>query len=292
MNTCDSNVITRQYLDSLLIEERLIDSVLADTSVELFGRTYKTPIMNAAFSHLGSYSEGNAAVEMAVGMKEAGALNWWGMSNDEEMEAILGTGADTVKIIKPFADESLIYHELHHAIEHGAVAVGMDIDHSYGRNGAYDNVLGFEMRSKSREQMAAYIKEAGDVPFIVKGVLSVHDALACKEAGAAGIMISHHHGIMDSAVPPLRILPTIREAVGEDYPVFVDCGMDSATDVFKALALGANAVSVSRHILPMIAEENGVQKRIDQMTAELRTIMSRTGAKTVGEISSDVIWTL
>lgn len=95
----DSNRITRAYLDSLLVEQRLIDSDLPDLTTTIFGKKYSTPIMSAAFSHLHSYGS-NAAVEMAKGIKEAGALNWWGLSNDAEMESIFATGCDTVKIIK------------------------------------------------------------------------------------------------------------------------------------------------------------------------------------------------
>lgn len=289
----DSNLITRQYLDSILIEERLVNSKLADSSVCVFGHHYHTPIMSAAFSHLQSYSNGEvAAVAMATGMRNAGALNWWGMSNDSEMESIFQTGADTVKIVKPFADESLIFHEIEFAVQHGAIAVGMDIDHCYSSNGRYDNVLGYEMRPKTQERIHKYVLAAGETPFIVKGVLSVDDAKRCVEAGAKGLMVSHHHGIIDYAVPPLMVLPDIRKEIGNDIELFVDCGMDSAMDVYKALALGANAVSVSRHILHFLKEDgsSGVKSRIDEMTLNLVSIMSRTGAENIDDISSSVLW--
>ena len=51
----DANVITEKYMDSILIEERLIDSVVADTSIEFFGERFDSPIMTPAFSHLGEY---------------------------------------------------------------------------------------------------------------------------------------------------------------------------------------------------------------------------------------------
>ena len=289
----DSNAITREYLDSILVEERLINSKLADCSVNIFGHNYQTPIMSAAFSHLQSYCNGeNAAVAMATGMQSAGALNWWGMSNDAEMESIFRTGADTVIIVKPFADESLIFHEIDFALKHGAIAVGMDIDHCYSSAGKYDNVLGYEMRPKTQEQIHKYILAAGETPFIVKGVLSVDDAKKCVEAGAKGLLISHHHGIIDYAVPPLRVLPDIRKAIGNDIELFVDCGMDSAMDVYKALALGADAVSVSRHILQFLKQDGsrGVENRIDEMTQNLVSIMSRTGADNIKDISSSVLW--
>lgn len=286
----DSNSITRAYLDSLLVEQRLIDSDLPDLTTTIFKRKYRTPIMNAAFSHLHSLCP-DAASEMAKGMKEAGALNWWGMSNDAEMESIFATGCDTVKIIKPFADEKKILHELEHAVSHGAVAVGMDLDHAYGRSGYYDNVLGEEMRPKTLAQIRGYVKEAGEIPFVIKGVLSLQDAQKCVEAGVKGIMISHHHGILDYAVPPLMILPEIKKKVGNELEIFVDCGMDSGMDVFKALALGASAVSVSRHLLNYLKEgqAQAVTERMNEMAGELRTIMARCGCKSVGDIDQTII---
>lgn len=287
----DSNRITRAYLDSLLVEQRLIDSDLPDLTTTIFGKKYRTPIMNAAFSHLHSLCS-DAAVEMAKGMKEAGALNWWGMSNDAEMESIFATGCDTVKIIKPFADEKKILHELEHAVSHGAVALGMDLDHAYGRNGHYDNVLGEEMRPKTLAQISEYVKEAGKIPFVIKGVLSLQDAQKCAEAGVKGIMVSHHHGILDYAVPPLMILPEIKKKVGNELEIFVDCGIDSGMDVFKALALGASAVSVSRHVLNYLKEgqAQAVTGRMNEMAGELRTVMARCGCKSVESIDQTIIW--
>ena len=52
----DANEITARYMDSLLIKERLIDSVVADTSVEFFGEKFSSPVMTPAFSHLKEFN--------------------------------------------------------------------------------------------------------------------------------------------------------------------------------------------------------------------------------------------
>ena len=70
----------------------------------------------------------------------------------------------------------------------------MDIDHAFGRGGAFDTVLGYPMEAKSLEQLQRYCA-ATSLPFVVKGVLSVQDARRCLAAGAGGIVVSHHHGI-------------------------------------------------------------------------------------------------
>lgn len=283
-----SDEFTRRYFDSLLITPRYIDSDLPDTSIELFGRKFDTPVMTAALSHLHKICD-NAMAEFALGAKNAGAAHFVGMTEDDELEAILATGAATVKIIKPHENEDLIYHKLEHAAKNGAFAVGMDIDHCFSGDGKYDFVLGYPQKPKTLEQLRSYINATG-LPFIVKGVLSVSDALKSVEAGAQAILISHHHGMMDYMVPPLMVLPEIKRAVKGRVRIIVDCGIESGMDVFKALALGADAVCIGRHLMdPLKNGSKGVSERITAINNELKSIMARTGFKTVAEIDSSVI---
>ncbi|MCR4635306.1 MAG: alpha-hydroxy-acid oxidizing protein, partial [Butyrivibrio sp.] len=94
------------------------------------------------------------------------------------------------------------------------------------------------------------------------------------------------------AVPPLQILPEIREVVGDKLEIYADCGFDTALDVFKALAIGAKAVSVSRAILDKTYDTGaeGVTKEINSMTAELVSIMGRCGFATTDSINDSVLW--
>ena len=285
----NSNEITREYFDSLLLEMRSIDSDLPSTRFELFGESFETPVMTAALSHLHKICP-NAMTEIAKGARDAGAVHWVGMGESEEMESIFATGARTVRIIKPHANNDDVLRRIEHAVSHGAFAVGMDIDHAFSGNGRYDNVFGLEMRPKTREEIEMFAR-AAKVPFIVKGVLSVSDALKCAEAGASGILVSHHHGIMDYAVPPLQILPDIVKAVGGRVKIIADCGFESGMDVFKALALGADCVCVGRNLMkPLENGAAGVTRRINEITGELRSVMARTGAKCLSDIDSSVIW--
>lgn len=288
----DSNRITREYLDSLLIETRYIDSVLPDTALELYGEKFATPIMTAAFSHLDKiYKCPDGMRDTAYGAYQANAVMWAGMG--DEMEVMARTGAKIIKIIKPYEDEELIFKQMQEAQDHGALAVGMDIDHSFTGNGQYDNVFGDRMHSKTVEDLKRYIA-ATPLPFIVKGVLSVQDACKSYEAGAKGIVVSHHHGISDYAIPPLKVLPHIVQEVGGKMPVFVDCGIDSGFDAFKAIALGATAVCVGHSILEDLVREgsDGVRKRLDAMTCELAGVMARTGCASLSSIDVSAIWTI
>jgi isopentenyl diphosphate isomerase/L-lactate dehydrogenase-like FMN-dependent dehydrogenase len=287
----DSNQITRDYFDSLLVEMRHIDSVIPSTTLELYGERFDTPVMMAALSHLNKVRE-NGMVEMAKGAFLANAVNWAGMGEEEELEAITATGAKTIKIIKPYADNQIIFRKIEHAKKCGALAVGMDVDHSFSGNGKYDNVLGHPMTSKTLDEIKEFVKST-DLPFIIKGVLSEQDTIKCLGAGVRGIVVSHHHGIMDYAIPPLKILPKIASIVNKQIPIFVDCGIASGMDVFKALALGATAVSAGRIIMDPLSKDGaiGVKETIIRMTEELAGVMARTCSCDIKYIDSSVIWT-
>lgn len=286
--TSKTDEITREYFNSMLITPRYLDGDLPDISIEMFGKKYNTPVMTAALSHLHNVCD-NGMVEFAKGAKESGALHFVGMGEDAELEAIIASGADTVKIIKPHMDDAEVFRKIEHAVNNGAVAVGMDIDHAISHNGEYDNVFGLPMRPKTTAKLSEYVK-ASKVPFIVKGVLSAADAEKSVEAGAAAILVSHHHGIMDCMVPPLMILPEIVKAVDGKAKIIVDCGIESGMDVFKALALGADGVGIGRNLMDPLKEgHKGVASRIDEINRELKTVMARTGAKSITEIDPSVI---
>lgn len=286
--TSKTDEITREYFNSMLITPRYLDGDLPDISIEMFGKKYNTPVMTAALSHLHNICD-NGMVEFAKGAKESGALHFVGMGEDAELEAIIASGADTVKIIKPHMDDAEVFRKIEHAVNNGAVAVGMDIDHAISHKGEYDNVFGLPMRPKTTAKLSEYVK-ASKVPFIVKGVLSAADAEKSVEAGAAAILVSHHHGIMDCMVPPLMILPEIVKAVDGKAKIIVDCGIESGMDVFKALALGADGVGIGRNLMDPLKEgHKGVASRIDEINRELKTVMARTGAKSITEIDPSVI---
>lgn len=284
--------ITRDYYDSLLLEMRLMEAELPSTEFNLFGESFSSPIMTAALSHLGTFNPDlkGPMVAYAEGARLSNMVHWLGMGSIEEMEQVMATGARTIKIIKPYEDEEEIYKRIRRAEELGALAVGIDIDHTFTKDGEIDVVFGEKMAPKSLSQMKAYV-ESTKLPFIIKGVLSVHDAIKSMEIGAKGIVISHHGGRLNYAVPPLMVLPEIVKAVGEQVKIFVDCGISSGMDAYKALALGASAVSVGGHLIPLIRKGGAfaVSERLAAMNDELRGVMAYTGVKDVYHFDPTVI---
>lgn len=294
MERCwDANVITKRYLDSILIEERLIDSVLPSLETEFLGETFASPVMLPALSHLPAYGgrEKTGLEEYAEAARNRRAVNWCGMMENDMFERIQETGARSVRIIKPYADRGKILDQMAFAAQKGALAVGIDIDHIFG-NGRYDVVLGEEM-APQREEDIRQLVQASKLPFVVKGVLSVSDALKCARAGVRAIVVSHHHGRMPYAVPPLMVLPDIAKALeGTGVEIAVDCSIDTGADAYKALALGADAVSVGRVIMEPLERKGaaGVEEYLDRMNGELALIMGFTGFSRVKEIDASALW--
>lgn len=286
----DSNQITEAYFDRILLKSRLIDSDLPDMTTEFLGETFETPIMTAALSHLHTICP-NGMEQLASAAKRAGAVYFCGMTEDDEIERIVATGARVASIIKPHEKNEEVIRQIRHNVEIGVFAVGVDIDHAYNGNGGYDVVTGYSMKSKSLADMKLFVEAAGDVPFIVKGVLSVEDAEKCVEMGAKAIIVSHHHGIQPSSVPPLMVLPEIKKAVGDKLTIIVDCCLDSGVDVFKALALGADAVCIGRALMDPLheGEEQGAYEAIMKLTNELKSVTARCGYKAVKDIDDKCV---
>ncbi|QGN58587.1 alpha-hydroxy acid oxidase [Nostocoides sp. HKS02] len=124
-------------------------------------------------------------------------------------------------------------------------------------------------------------------PLIVKGVQTVDDARLVLAAGADAIVLSNHGGRqLDRAPVPVRLLPDVREAVGDGAEVLVDTGVMAGSDVVAAVALGATAVLVGRAYLYglMAGGEQGVQRAADILTAEVRRTMALLGAPRIADL--------
>ncbi len=279
----DSVQIARRYLDSLLVESRIVGAEKPDTAFEFLGRTFATPIMTAALSHVD-------LTAMAEGARRAGAPVSIGMGSNDEMGRVLATGAAVMKIIKPYADPEAVLSRIRFAEEHGAMAVGMDVEHAVNvEDPEYSTVLGEQMKLPTLDELRQYVQSTR-LPFFVKGAAGVRDALRCAEIGCAGIILSHHNGLMRYAVPPVMALPKIREAVGSRLLLIADGGIETGFDAFKALALGADAVSVGKVLMPEISQgPESVRSALCRLTAQLQAMMFRAGIPDLRHMDPSVI---
>jgi len=300
--TKSQNRLNREYMESLTLEMRFMDSDYASTKTTLFGHEVPYPIQCAAvcrsrlLDHASPFWEAPYLEEFAQAVADAGSWFWAGAVFIPQLQRLINTGVPVVRIVKPARNEgwdesSHIMYELKEAEARGCIAVGMDIDVFYGEKTGDEPPYRYSLGPKSMEEMRRFV-EATSLPFIVKGVLSVSDALKCQEIGAKGIVVSHHGGeALDYAVPILRVLPHIREAV-PDMTIFVDTGFRRGTDILKALALGADAVCVLTIL--MIAYvghgRRGVADMMRVLADELARNMSICGCQTIEEIDPSILW--
>lgn len=282
----DAIQISRQFLDSLVVEGRIIGSEHPTSKVTVLGMDFETPIMTGALSHL---KRGMAG--LAEGAKIAGAICSVGMGDNDSLSEVLATGAKVIKIIKPYADRDDIFSRIRFAEAHDAIGVGMDVEHAVNTDNDADSiVMDEQMKLPTLQELKEYIKST-KLPFFIKGALSVQDALRAKELGCAGIIMSHHNGLMRWAVPPYMLLPDIRKAVGDDFLLIADGGIQDGFDAFKTLALGADLVCVGRALMPAYDENGpeGVAQVINKMNDELKAMMVRTGSPDPKHIDPGVI---
>ena len=284
-----SDVITRAYIDSLLVEVRHLDAVMPSTEMTLFGKTFATPVATAALSHMGNqYPDGMA--DMADGANQAGALCFSGMGPQDELERMVATGAQVIKIIKPYADRDSVYAKIRHAEEIGCLAVGIDTDHAFDRRHGYDCIEGMEMFPLSSAELKDMVAST-KLPFFIKGVLSRKEARKCLDCGVKGMVVSHHNGRIDTAVPPLMVLPEIAEEVNGEAALFVDCAIQSGLDVLKCLALGATGACVGRPLMQPLREKGpeGVRETIAAITNDLSYSMAMTASPDVKSVDPTIV---
>ncbi len=282
----ETDKLTRDYLDSWMIQPSYIGSQPADITAEYFNETYRSPIMISTLSGMTSVNPGgNVLLAKAADM--TGTLDWNGVLPKEEGLQILEQGTRAVLSSKPLADMDYVLDLIRTYAQHGAKAFVMDADFIFDPDtGDVRNHPKFgQMGVKSIEDLKTMV-QCSDLPIIIKGILSIHDAEACLEAGVKAIVVSHHMGMIDSAVPPYYVVPQIRRALGNQLTIFGDCGIRSGADAFKALVLGCDGVLVARPLMKPFAEgPEQVAELLDQMSAELRFCMSITGSPSLKHLN-------
>ncbi|KAM4069618.1 hypothetical protein ACB094_12G102900 [Castanea mollissima] len=127
-----------------------------------------------------------------------------------------------------------------------------------------------------------------NMPILIKGLLTREDAIKAVKVGVAGIVVSNHGGRqLDYAPATITVLEEVVQAVGGRIPVFFDGGVRRGTDVFKALALGAQAVLIGRPVIYGLAAkgEYGVRQVIKMLKDELELTMALSGCPSVKAIT-------
>ena len=281
-----------------MLMDTICENRPVDTRCHLFGQEFAYPFfagpVGAVNLHYGEKYKDAAYNDILVSAcAEAGIAAFTGDGTNPEVmeaatEAIRRSGGVGVPTVKPWSG-AVVREKMELVRGCGAFAAAMDID---AAGLPFLKNMTPPAGSKTTAELAEIIRSAG-VPFIVKGIMTVKGALKARDAGAAAIVVSNHGGrVLDQCPATAEVLPEIAEAVGDSMTVLVDGGIRCGTDIFKALALGADGVLICRPFVTAVygGEKEGVAELVGRLGAELKDTMAMCGAHSLGEITREMVW--
>jgi len=153
-------------------------------------------------------------------------------------------------------------------------------------DGTGATIAGFDTSSMTWDYIDR-LKAATAMKVVVKGIVTAEDASSCVRHGVDAVYVSNHGGRAEaSGWGALESLPEVVKAVDGAVPVLVDSGFRRGADIFKALALGADAVCIGRAYIWGLAAfgQSGVEKVLEMLNAELRMVMGQMGTPSLADI--------
>ncbi|ABX42618.1 FMN-dependent alpha-hydroxy acid dehydrogenase [Lachnoclostridium phytofermentans ISDg] len=278
--------------------DTLVAASNIDTKRTIYGKEFAYPFfagpVGAISLHYGdSYNDLTYNEVLVKACADAGIAAFTGDGvNPEVMKAatdciklVDGVGVPTVKPwnLNTIKEKSQLIKDCN------AFAVAMDVD---AAGLPFLKNMQPPAGRKSVEELREIIQQINR-PFIVKGVMTVKGAEKAFEAGASGILVSNHGGrVLDQCPSTAEVLEEIAKEFKGKMTIFVDGGIRSGADLFKSLALGADAAIIARPFVTAVfgGGYEGVRSYIQKIGAELIDVMEMCGVSSLDEITSECIW--
>lgn len=298
------NVAARNYeawKDYRLAMDTISHAFTSTCATEILGHEFDLPVMVGPVGDVNRHygekydtaSYNDTVLRAAAG---AGTVAWIGDGLDPRLltdglgliDRLDGAGVAT---IKPWSMD-VVFEKLDTALDVHPTAVAMDIDAA-----GLPFLRGQEPPAGAKSvddlrQIARRCHDA-DVPFVIKGIMTVKGATKAVRAGADAIVVSNHGGrVLDGVPATAEVLPEIVDEVGHAITVLVDGGIRSGIDVFRALALGARGVLMCRPFVVATygGGAEGVKTYLAQIASELCDAMEMCGAERVTDIDREMLW--
>jgi isopentenyl diphosphate isomerase/L-lactate dehydrogenase-like FMN-dependent dehydrogenase len=296
---------------------RLVDVSKADLSVEAFGSTWETPIFLCPVgSQLAFNPEGELATARAArARRHTMILSSSTSTGVEDVANALGAPPwYQLYMPRTWDDTEMLVKRVEAA---GCPVLVWTVDLLAGRNtptmtrGArqdtrncvachtkgpgtpihrpmFDRLAGQYNPPEATWAYVGRLKKLTKMKVMLKGIDSAEDARLAVENGADGLVVSNHGGrATETLRATIDCLPEVVDAVGGRIPVFVDGGFRHGTDIYKALASGARGVGIGRPYIWGLSAfgQEGVERVLEILRAELTLVMRQMGTPTVREIS-------
>ena len=304
------------YTKVQLRPRRLVDVSQVDTSVELFGRRYASPILLAPVGNQQKiHVDGELASARAALRQES--LMACSMMTNASIGEIAAVGGAYWLQLYPSTNREFTKKLMHDAAAAGCDTVVLTIDGP--TRGNHEASRWFALtrdRSQSQPRMRlgnfenfkgrrgigdpslawddlAWFRDNTELNFVLKGIMTHEDARLSRKYGVDGIIVSNHGGRQEgSGRGTLDVLPQIVEELKGRMPVLIDGGIRRGSDVYAALALGADAVCIGRPYLWGLGAygQAGVEKCLAILQAELTRTMQFAGVTSIAEITTESVY--
>ncbi len=291
----------RLALDSLALRPRvLVDVSKVDTSTTVLGHELRIPVMMAPIGSLQLITP-EGAVASAKAAEEFGVVNFVSSVTQPALEeTAASTRSDKIFQLYIRGDLTWVEEILGRVRRSGYKALCLTVDSAYYGNRERQLLNRWlppskrvETSNRAFQAMLTWetmdaIKEIGGLPFLLKGVATAEDAALAVEHGVDVVYVSNHGGRqLDHGQGTMAMLPEIVRAVGGKAEVVIDGGFLRGTDVVKAVALGAKAVTIGKLQGWALgaAGHAGLVRALELLENEIRVAMGLLGVTRVDQLN-------
>ncbi|WP_236037285.1 alpha-hydroxy acid oxidase [Marinomonas vulgaris] len=312
----------RQKLDDVLLQQRILCEGMGQGSCQqtLFGRTLALPLLIAPLAYqklahpMGELASVQAAAAQGVGF----CLSTLASSTIEQVAEVSGQAERWFQLYcQPSREETLRLVRRAEAAGYSAIIVTADAPINGVRNAEQragfalpegvsavnldalakpqqgDSVFACWMGQAPDWQTLEWLRGQTDLPLLLKGVMHPDDAIRAIALGIDGLVVSNHGGrVLDSQPSTIEVLPRIRQAIGPNLPILLDSGIRRGSDIFKAIALGADAVLLGRPVFYALAVAGplGIAHCLRILRDELEATMALCGCASITDIGRHTLF--
>jgi glycolate oxidase len=295
----------RMALDEIAFRPRVLRNVSqVDTSVELFGRKLRLPVVLAPVGALETFDPGGAA-SVVRAVDRFGAAHMLSSVSDPGMEAVAQAAPGALRIYQLYVrgDDAFVEDHVSRAIASGNTAFCLTVDTAHYSRRERDlakrhvtvgrsRVAGREFQMTLDWRTVKLIKDNYKIPLIIKGIATAEDAKIAIDHGVEWIYVSNHGGRqLDHGRGAMQVLPEIVGAAAGRAKIMVDGSFCRGTDIVKAIAAGADLVGIGRLQCWALAAagEAGVVRMLELLEDEVRRCLGLLGVNSFAELDKSYL---
>jgi len=300
---------------------RLVDTTKIDMSTRLFGTTWPVPIFTAPVSSLDAFHPGGDVLVARATSARKQLQIYPTLANSPIDQVVAARGAPPWFQLYPTSNWEITKALVRRAQAAGCPVVVVTVDnttaagretlvrqrrldtrncgdcHSSGPGGyfrsksMFDGLDVAQLRGPLTDNLSwdfvARLRDATSMKVVLKGIVTAEDASLALSHGVDGLLVSNHGGRSEESLrSTIEALPEVAEAVGGRIPIMIDSGFRRGSDIFKALALGADAVGIGRPYVWGLAAfgQEGVERALDILRTELEVAMRSVGAASIADM--------